>query len=280
MQIEEGKEYVLKTNGAYQPFDLPTGSMLLDHLPKGFYKILVSKTMMGIAVKLLDDNPRIPASSISVAKSLVDFSYIDELLSETSKKVHTKLNINRKVGYLFHGKQGSGKTSTMYAMAQVMIDNHDACVFTVHDDDEFLEVIKIIENLRKLKDFPAVIILDECEYYLNKYEAYFKSVLDGSKSLDNIIYIMSTNYIDSIPETIKDRPSRFKFVYQIDGIDDESSIYEILRYMNESLEDMKVDDTSLRTYVNEMKGYTIDQIKNKFVDIAFMENNLVSMLNV
>lgn len=279
MEIKQGQKHVIYNNKESQLMQIPIGAELRDGLSPGFYQLRKVPTMMGTKVELIDHEPKIPTSSILVAQEIVDFNYLDELFSDLSKKLHENLNLNRKVGYLLHGKQGSGKTTTMYAMAKKLIDSYDCCVFTVEEKEDFYFLTDMIPKFREVKDFKAVIILDECESELDNYENYFKSLLDGTDSLNDCVFLMSTNYISRIPSTIKDRPSRFKYVLNIDGIEEESVIYEIMKHMNDSLDkDVKLADESIRSYVNDLKGSTLDEIKTKFMEIAFFENNLIQMV--
>jgi len=279
MEIRQGQKHVIYDNKESKLLQIPIGAELRNGLSSGFYQLKKIPTMMGTKVQLIDHEPRIPTSSILVAQEIVDFNYLDELFSNLSKKLHENLNLNRKVGYLLHGKQGSGKTTTMYAMAKKLVDSYDCCVFTVEEKEDFHFLIDMILEFREVKDFKAVIILDECENELNNYESYFKSLLDGTDSLNDCVFLMSTNYIDNIPNTIKNRPSRFKYVLNIDGIEEESVIYEIMKHMNDSLdENVRLGDESIRSYVNDLKGSTLDEIKTKFMEIAFFENNLIQMV--
>ena len=86
--------------------------------------------------------------------------------------------------------------------------------------------------------------------------------MDGFDSIDNCLVLMSTNYIDKIPTTIKDRPSRVKYSIEVDGIQDEKLITHFLKQSFDKI-DMKVD---FEKEVSKMKGWTIDELKQWVLD--------------
>ena len=87
----------------------------------------------------------------------------------------------------------------------------------------------------------------------------------------------------NIPETIKNRPSRIKYPIEFDGINEEESVYTILQHMNETLDEVvKLSDPELKVITPELKGKTLDEIKNAFIDHVFntkmAENGLKSLI--
>jgi hypothetical protein len=73
---------------------------------------------------------------------------------------------------------------------------------------------------------------------------------------------MTTNYIDKIPQTIKDRPSRIKYAIEVEGIQDELLIAKFLKQSFDKI-DMEVDFSK---DISKMKGNTIDELKQYVLD--------------
>ena len=73
---------------------------------------------------------------------------------------------------------------------------------------------------------------------------------------------MSTNYIDKIPDAIKDRPSRVKYTIEVEGIQDEEVIKNFLK---ESFEKINME-VNLEKEISKMKGWTIDDLKQWVLD--------------
>jgi energy-coupling factor transporter ATP-binding protein EcfA2 len=247
-----------------------------DKLIPGFYKVHLKKSMFGEERTLQTTEHKIPNNSVKYCERFLDMEYLDKLFSERSKMIHQDLNLKVKVGYLLHGKQGSGKTTTMLTMSKLIVDKYQACVFSVSDSQDLSFILKVIEIGNKISSFISVILFDECEDEFRHNEAYIKRVLDGDLTPDNTIFICSTNYIEQIPVTIKDRPSRFKYVTDVSLVAEEELVYSILCNMNLSLrEEIKLKDEEIKVLTRACGlDKTIDQIKNMFTDFCFKSINL------
>lgn len=247
-----------------------------DELVPGFYKVKVIETPFGTMRSLQTTQHKIPKNSIKYSRRFLDTNYLDKLFTKESKMIHEDLNIKIKVGYLLHGKQGSGKTTTMLTISKILIENYKACVFSVVNPGELEFILSVIEESKKIKPFISVILYDECEEDFRGYEGFIKRVLDGDLTPDNTIFICATNYIDRIPETIRDRPSRFKYVTDVSIVSEEELVYDILNNMNFSLrEEIKLSVDELKV-ITKTCGIdkTMDQIKNIFTDSCFKKIDL------
>lgn len=241
-----------------------------DYLLPGFHRLETIQTMFGAHIAVKTFQPIIPKSALQIAERLVDFKFLDTMFSHKSRVLHSDLGIKRTLGYLFYGKQGSGKTTTINAIARSLENKYEACIFIVSSLQEIRSTIKFIEVAKKLKDFVAVIIFDECEYAMEKYENEMKAILDGLDTPDNIVFLCATNYIEKIPDTIKNRPSRFKYVIDISCFKEPDIIFEVVKSMNNNLSDeVKLDEKSLRSMTGECIGKTMDEIKHLFMDKCF-----------
>ena len=238
------------------------------HLDPGFYSVETTETMFSISAKLKSYEVKIPKSARSFAQDIVDFDYFRRLFSPESEQLHRDMGINCKVGCLFYGKQGSGKTTTIQAVAELLIEEYGSVVFVVEDYNGYKACRKFIKQLRKNRDFITVILWDECEDAFRGAETELKPMLDGTKAIDRSVLLCSTNYIDKIPDTIKDRPSRFKYVIDISSIKEPDIVFSILQNMNKTLTD-PLTDQQLRDLVSICTDKTVDEIKNAFTDACF-----------
>lgn len=174
------------------------------------------------------------------------------------------LGYKHKVGVLLYGKQGTGKTSLLKSYFEKAYKKENAIVFNLTSLNNFNKTWDFIREIRKIQDNPIVVFMDECDELFTKYnsENEVKVALDGFCSIDNCITLMSTNYIDKIPEAIKDRPSRIKYSIEVAGIQDEKIILDFLK---ESLDKVGIK-LDLQKEVGKMKGWTIDDLKQWVLD--------------
>jgi GTPase SAR1 family protein len=220
--------------------------------------------------------------SISLPESAIDsykkhfkskVPYIKDYFSSESIKIHKSLGVKHKLGVLLYGKQGTGKTTICYSLAQHLIDENAAIVFTVNSLNDMMFAMEFCKQADPKEKFLKIFIFDECEDDMHQSESSFKRVLDSAISPNNTLFLFTTNYFEYVPETIHNRPSRVKWVMEIKGYSNEDEIYTILMELNEGLaENVKLSVADVKGVVPELKGKTIDEIKNVFVDTVLKIN--------
>ena len=206
---------------------------------------------------------------MTTVKTILNVKELDVLFSEESLRIHEAMNIPAKIGYLLHGEPGSGKTTTMLAVSQYLIDKYGAISVEVDTVHEFKMAFEFIKACRTVTpSIMAVITLDECDEYMDDYETEIKRLLDSNETPTNLVILGATNYIDQIPDAIKNRQSRFKHVIDCSGLNSEADqVFEIFSAMNKSLattDQLTIDQLNLITLKGS--GKTIDDLKHIFVD--------------
>lgn len=198
--------------------------------------------------------------------SFPDRDRLDNLFNSFfDKKIQIKMNklgFNHKVGVLLYGKEGTGKSTIVKHYYNSAIESHNAIVFNVATDDYISNCWKFISEIRKIQDNPIIVVLEEIDGLIKNYEATLKTLLDGNLSIDNCIFFGTTNYIDVIPAALKDRPSRFKYVLNVEGVHGFNDIYPIV---NNMLGDI-FGNEDVSKFCSDLKGHTLDSIKQFCVD--------------
>ena len=85
------------------------------------------------------------------------------------------------------------------------------------------EDIGLLENaydvLRTIQsDTPVVVVIEDLDNYCHNahYESRILNFLDGvEEGVSNTIFLATTNYVDQLPDRIKNRPSRFDKKFEI-----------------------------------------------------------------
>ncbi len=175
------------------------------------------------------------------------------------------LGFNHKVGVLLYGIEGTGKSTICKYYYNKAINEHNALVFLIPSSiaySGFIGAWDFIQNVRKIQDNPIIVMLDEIDEHIKDHANFIKTMIDGYLSINNCIFLACTNHIDVIPEALKNRPSRFKYSLNIEGIQVESEVYDIVyNLLGSSLEEEK-----LKEITKELKGSTLDYIKQYCFD--------------
>lgn len=139
---------------------------------------------------------------------------IELFSSENTKQFYNNLNIPYTRSYMFYGPPGTGKTSLIKAIATYF--NKSICSIDFDDtlNDKFLR--KALKSLPK----NSLLVLEDIDVLFKnrkdhddmKHSITFSGLLnaiDGTISHDNLMIIMTTNYIKNIDSALKRRVDYF-----------------------------------------------------------------------
>jgi len=233
-----------------------------NNFPSGFYQAMV--TDQGIVItkeQLLEIH--------SPWKSKDTEFIINTVSSFFNKGVREKvesLGFIHKLGILLHGKQGCGKTSVINFIAKELQEKSNAIVFFCNNGSTLGGAISIAKSIREVQDNPIVFIADEFERYARDSESEMKNLLDGKDSISNSLFLAATNYIDKVPDTLKDRPSRFRVVTEIKGIKDKNTMEEILLSISNKISPNLFKIKEIKEITANLDYATIDELKHKCLD--------------
>lgn len=178
-----------------------------EHLPPGCYR--VGQGPMGMIFQK-DHIKRIETVDLSEEQRLV-LSQVEKFWGYRDR--YMKLGIPHKRGYLLHGKPGTGKTTILTEVVHRVIEMGGVAI-NLPNSTSFEAVGVAMRDIHKL-DGPRPICLyaEDVDVYEDNNE--FVNFLDGTSELDGVIVIGTTNYIDEIPDRLKDRPGRFDEVHEV-----------------------------------------------------------------
>lgn len=141
-----------------------------------------------------------------------------------SSTLFKDLNISYKLGILLYGPPGTGKTSMAKAISTLL--NYD--IYTVNMNHFVASVIPDIKTYVEDRN-GVIILLEDIDYIFGKREKEFTQeekarsnallqLLDGAESMPNVVFIATTNDLDSLDEAII-RDGRFDLKICMDNID-------------------------------------------------------------
>ena len=116
-----------------------------------------------------------------------------------------KLGLLHHRGILVYGPPGTGKSAMMQQVAERMVRQGNV-LFFAHGLGGLLAGLQAFRDVEPNRK--AVIVLEDLDEYLQWSERDLLQLLDGENSVDNVLFLASTNYIQKFPPRLL-RPGRF-----------------------------------------------------------------------
>lgn len=153
----------------------------------------------------------------SVKKRLTSF------FKETTREIYRDTQTRHFIGTMLYGPPGTGKTCFIDLICQYFAQTHDAVTLRLTDASNFDNLGNIIKLARSNDESRMVILLmEELDKIMRGgYGTHEKQLIDfcdGQNTPSNVLLIASTNHINKIPDSLKNRPSRFSIAEEIDAI--------------------------------------------------------------
>ena len=179
-------------------------------------------------------------------------------------------NKKGKTSALLYGKPGTGKTR----LVKYFSLKYNLPIYSIFLNPEYNN----LDILVMFNDIPekCIVLFEDFDNYFDKRECIMKndevkftfdsllSVLDGVyNEYNQVVFFMTCNDINKIDDSIKDRPSRMKFVTEITGPNYENRL-EILDgniELAEMTEDMTTDRVFFVKSLSET--HSVEQIAKK-----------------
>jgi len=230
----------------------------IDNLPCGQFTIESSPERGVYFVKRdinLDDLMHLPDSASE--------EVIEEIKDFWTKEQHFRnFGFLWKRGVMLWGPPGSGKTSTVQLLSQLIDELGGLSIYvqSPHLGAIGLDLLRRIEP-----DRPIVVILEDIDSIAERFgEPDLLSLLDGELQVDNVVFIATTNYPERLDKRLTNRPSRFDIVKKI-GMPSRAAREVYLRAKNKRLDGLA--DVELNDWVDETDGFSIAHIKELIISV-------------
>jgi SpoVK/Ycf46/Vps4 family AAA+-type ATPase len=159
-------------------------------------------------------------------------TYVENFLADEMFEARKAMNSLDKIGLLFAGDPGTGKTFLAGQICQMLVERKDAIAIMTNTFSDY-NLPQLVDTIREANpDKFIVVVLDEFEkckeYRLEDGELL--SYLDGSTSRNNVMNLALVNATSSMKDFLLKRPGRFEVVYDFSEKDD-----AVLRAMIEGM---------------------------------------------
>lgn len=186
---------------------------------------------------------------------------VDIFFTEKVKQIYKELGVGHKLGILLYGPPGTGKTCLSKVIMKEMCDKHE--VIALEASDWNVDGIQLfVSEIRKIQNNPIVLFFDEIDDTIRSREKQWLTFLDGNDSIDNCVMIGCTNYLEKIPERIRNRKSRIKFLYEVKSLP-----FEVYKdYIKAKLPKLSNEKIAEFAHIALEQALVIDQLKHAIID--------------
>ncbi len=248
---------------------------ILEKLSPGIYKVEEEYSFMSKTIYLTNYRPKQELVSFTTGIMADIKNDIDTFLKEDTVNLYQKMKLTHKLGILLYGKPGVGKTALSELILSTMVTNHNA-IGLICTGVDLMSWLHYAKEIRKCQNNPIVIFYDEVDTAMRKEEERYLPFLDGHESIESLIFIGATNYLNKITDRIKNRKSRIKACFELTSLP-----YEVYKeYLMKKADFLKFEKIEEMAFKAEENGLTIDELKHcllfHVIDRQTIDNSIIS----
>lgn len=156
-----------------------------------------------------------------------------------------------KAGIMVYGPPGTGKSCTLKIVANKLVERGGTVFHS--NSSPHMAMAWLMSFARVEPDRKCIVILEDLDSLIINYgEAAYLEMLDSAKSIDNVLFIATTNYPDRLDQRIYNRPGRFSHIVKI-GLPGAAARTAYLKAILKNHRDVDA-------IVKDTEGFTIDHL--------------------
>lgn len=188
---------------------------------------------------------------------------VNMFFSDECKARFKEVGLLHKMNIMLHGIPGGGKTSIVNRIAQKVIEDGGIVLF--NPNPKVLPIaFYVLDSIQK--DSQVLVIYEELDKVVERYEGELLTLLDGELQKHNAMYVTTTNFIEDVPPRIL-RPGRFALTLEVGYPNEEARRF----YLNIKLKNNK---DLVEEIVKKTKDFTIDELKAVVQSVYCMGHEL------
>lgn len=234
-------------------------------LPPGYYALLDDMQGMYLRAMKPPKADEVVSLETGVTKNILED--IANFSSEETKAAFKRYGFVHRRGLILHGPQGTGKSVIFRRVAKQFVEQ-GGIVFW---DPQPSRIIRHKESMKeRIKDQPILVVWEELDDWLSDSEHEILQLLDGYNTMDNCIYLGSTNHYENLPPRIRNRPSRFARNFLVGPPDTEMRKEFLAKRIHK--DDLKTfGPDKFNELVQSTEGLVVDHLKEIIVSVFCMK---------
>jgi len=181
--------------------------------------------------------------------------------------IYKKHKIDYKRGICLWGPPGSGKSCTVKFVMRDVINLGGIAINFTHPT-RFISGIRIFREIQP--DTPVVVLMEDIDNIIEQYdESIVLNFLDGINSIENVVFLATTNYPEKLGARIINRPSRFDKRFKIGHPNANARLAYFQYLINES----GIEPIDLDRWVEDTHGFSIAHLKELYVATTILGDN-------
>ena len=175
-----------------------------------------------------------------------------------------------KAGLMLYGPPGSGKSSVLRLVSNKLVERKGTVFYS---SGHPVTTTSFLNDFHKVEpDRKCIVILEDIDSLIYNFgESAYLEMLDSPKSIENVLFIATTNYPDKLDPRIYNRPGRFSHVIKV-GLPGKEARSAYLKAILKNHRDIDY-------IVEKTEGFTIDHLTALCNEVYRCKKDLKKELN-
>lgn len=204
------------------------------------------------------------ARSLDIAQKFISGRFQDSL---------AKIGLLNKMAMCLWGEPGTSKSVTVYQIIEFAIKND----WVVIDGSGSVPLIAaVMKNMRQVEPARGIVVVwEEFDRLIAEYEHEILQLLDGGDQMPNVLYVMTTNYVQNIPKRIFTRCRRIPFQVQFEYPGAE----ERRAYFDAKVPPEFKGQVDINDWVQKTEGFSIDHCAQVLVGVFAYQQTIDEVIS-